>query len=74
MWNKLVLSFKNAGSAQKFKYFLNGMEEGVCECNSFKCILCMLQRLEDHMCVHRMFPFIPIVSLYITIQFVDSFS
>ncbi len=45
MWNKLNLSFRSAGSAQQFKDPLNGMEERMCECHSFNCILCMLQRI-----------------------------
>ncbi len=34
MWNKVHLSSRRVGSAQQFKKFLNGMEEGVCECNT----------------------------------------
>ncbi len=36
MWNKLDMSFKSAGNAQQFKYVLNGMEDEMCECNTFK--------------------------------------
>ncbi len=44
MWNKLGLSFRSAGSVQQFKD-LDGMEDEVCECNTFNCILCMFATL-----------------------------
>ncbi len=44
IWNKLDLFFRSAGSAQQLKDVLNGMEDEVCECNTFNCILYMLQR------------------------------
>ncbi len=38
------MSLRSAGSDQQFKDFLNGMKDEVCECNTFNCISCMLQR------------------------------
>ena len=74
MWNKLNLSFKSSGSARKFKGILYDMEDDACECNSFNCVLCMLQRFQDFTCPMASFPFISVVSLYICIYFIDSSS
>ncbi len=44
VWNRSYLSYKkNAGSARKFQFTLNGMGDDVCECNSFNRMLCIPQ-------------------------------
>ena len=50
----------------------NGMEDEVCECNTFNCILYMLHVFRITCISIASFHFIPFVSLHIIIQIVES--